>query len=354
MIMPADPRSILVIRRDNIGDLVLTTPLIHALRRRFPTAWLGVLGNSYNTPVLAGHPDVDAVFAYDKAKHRPDRARLAVMLDTSRLLWRLRRRRIDLAILAGPGVQAHAARLASWVRPAAILGFVEGGMPSGVTIGVPYGGGARLHEAVDVFRLGAPLGMTGVPGPCVLACDETVRARVARALHEPGVARRPVVAVHISARRVKQRWPAARFAGLIAGLAERAHARSLLLWSPGGRDDPRHPGDDDKAREILDLLPARDICLPWPTPTLAELGGALAAADLMLCADGGAMHVAAGLGVPVVALFGDSPSARWHPWGVPHEIVQAPEAEVARVETGVVIDACLRMLATGGRGDAHG
>ena len=55
----SEPRRILFIRRDNIGDLVLTTPLIHAVRARFPAAWIGVLGNSYNTPVLAAHPDVD-------------------------------------------------------------------------------------------------------------------------------------------------------------------------------------------------------------------------------------------------------------------------------------------------------
>ena len=56
------PRKILVIRRDNIGDLVCTTPLLAALRARFPDAWIGVLANSYNAPVLSGYPHVNDVF----------------------------------------------------------------------------------------------------------------------------------------------------------------------------------------------------------------------------------------------------------------------------------------------------
>ena len=49
-------RRLLVIRRDNIGDLILTTPLLLALRREMPEAWIGVLTNHYCAPVLAGRP----------------------------------------------------------------------------------------------------------------------------------------------------------------------------------------------------------------------------------------------------------------------------------------------------------
>ncbi|MHB8536282.1 MAG: glycosyltransferase family 9 protein, partial [Sulfuricaulis sp.] len=51
-------RRFLVIRRDNIGDLVCTTPLIHALRQRYPKARLCLLVNSYNRPVVENNPDI--------------------------------------------------------------------------------------------------------------------------------------------------------------------------------------------------------------------------------------------------------------------------------------------------------
>ena len=64
--------SFLVIRRDNIGDLVCTLPLIVALRKRHPKARIEALVNSYNRDVLQGHPALDAVHAYTKGKHRED------------------------------------------------------------------------------------------------------------------------------------------------------------------------------------------------------------------------------------------------------------------------------------------
>ncbi|MFN0161691.1 MAG: glycosyltransferase family 9 protein [Burkholderiales bacterium] len=330
------PQRILVVQRDNIGDLVLTTPFLAALRRRFGTAWIGLLANSYNAPVLADQPDLDAVFAYDKAKHRPDRSRLAVYAGTASLLLRLRRMRIDLAILAGAGVQREAARLARWIRPRATLGFVAHGQPLSVSLAVEAGTGAAMHAAEDIFRLGAMLGISGLPGPCRLAPDAIERERCRAALALAGGAGRRVIAVHLSARRPTQRWPAERFAALIELLACEAGLFFVLLWSPGAEGDARHPGDDAKAERVTAGIGDKAPVLAWPTASLAALNGALACADLMVCADGGAMHVAAGLGVPVVALFGDSPAARWRPWGVQHLVVQAPGGDVAALDVAAV------------------
>jgi hypothetical protein len=77
-----NPEKILVIRRDNIGDLVCTTPLIHALRTRFPKARLDLLVNSYNAPLLVGHPDVDHLYVYTKAKHRENGECIGGLLET--------------------------------------------------------------------------------------------------------------------------------------------------------------------------------------------------------------------------------------------------------------------------------
>ena len=337
-----EPRCIVLIRRDNIGDLVLTTPLIHALRERFPVARLIVLGTGYNVPVLAGHPDVDAVYAYDKAKHRPELPRLAVWMSTLRALRELRRERPDLAILAGSGAQHQAARLARWIRPGAILGFVEDGQPAVVTIPVPWGEGPHLHAAEDVFRLGMPLGISGPPGQCLVAPDREEAIRFAAARARMGGVRR-AVAVHVSARRPRQRWSADKFAALIRALAVAGDLLPVLLWAPGAEDDPRHPGDDAKAAAIR--AAAADVpVLAWPTRNLPELSGALSGCALMICADGGAMHMAAGLGLPIVGLFGDSPPTRWRPWGVPHRVLQGPSGDVGSLDVESVRRAAVALL----------
>ena len=63
---PSGTPRILIVRRDNIGDLVCTTPLIAALRERLPRAWIAALVNSYNAEVLARNPalDEDMVHGY--------------------------------------------------------------------------------------------------------------------------------------------------------------------------------------------------------------------------------------------------------------------------------------------------
>ena len=66
---PRAPR-ILIIRRDNIGDLACTTPLLEGLRAQLPGAWLGALVTTYNAEVLAGNRALDEVFVYEKLKHR--------------------------------------------------------------------------------------------------------------------------------------------------------------------------------------------------------------------------------------------------------------------------------------------
>ncbi|HVC10079.1 MAG TPA: glycosyltransferase family 9 protein, partial [Burkholderiales bacterium] len=121
-------------------------------------------------------------------------------------------------------------------------------------------------------------------------------------------------------------------------------ASGLLLWSPGPANHPRHPGDDEKANEIVARVGHAAPLIAYPTLDLPELIGALAACDAVVCADGGAMHLAAALGKPIVALFGDSPAERWRPWGVPHKVLQPASRNVADITLEEVANALTSIL----------
>lgn len=157
----------LVIRRDNIDDLVCTTPLFGALRARFPQAYIAALVNSYNLPVLENNRDIDALFAYTKAKHRPQgKTVLGVYWDRLRLLARLRKMGFDYVILAAPAFQPRSLGLARLLKPKHVIGFVEGEKGRRrIDIALPHTLPAPLQEAEDVFRLLAPLGIQGAPPP---------------------------------------------------------------------------------------------------------------------------------------------------------------------------------------------
>lgn len=312
----------MVIRRDNIGDLVCTTPLFRALRQRFPDGWLGALVNSYNAPVLDGNPDLDEVFVYTKAKHRgPGETLPGILWRRLGMMRRLRQMQLDDVIIATTSPQPRVVKLARWLNPKRIIGF---GDAPGLDLSLPLDNADR-HEVEDVFRVASLYAIDGPPPPCCVFAPGT--AAPASML---------TIGVHISARKPSQRWPAERFAETMLAISAQQPARFLLLWSPGADDNPLHPGDDAKAHDVLQKVMQSGIhsdgaggtVIPRPTQTLPQLIAALAECNAMICADGGAMHLAAGLGLPIVCLFGNSGATRWRPWGAPYRLLQTPSLDV--------------------------
>jgi len=306
---------ILILRRDNIGDLVCTTPLMAALRAQLPGAWLGALVTTYNAQVLAGNPALDEVLVYEKLKHRG--GSLLSHLRTRAGQWsRMRERGFDCVLV--PANSPRALKLARSLKPGRVLA-------------APVTAPARQHEVERSYELGRSLGLRGKPGPLQLYPDARKCAELAARLG-PG----PFVAIHISARRPAQRWPLARYAELAAQLAK--DSRVILLWAPGGSKNPGHPGDDAAAIEVLRMA-RHPAVVPVATRDLSTLIAALSLADRVVCPDGGAMHLAAALAKPVVALFGDSPVDRWRPWCVPHRVLRPDSRDLVDLPLEPVLEA---------------
>jgi heptosyltransferase III len=327
--------KILVIRRDNIGDLVLTTPLIQALRRRFPEAWIGALVNSYNARVLEKNPDLDDVFVYTKSKHRGSASVWSAYWSTFSLILRLRRLRADYAILASPAASSKAQMFARRIRARIIVGFGDCANPEFRLRASPAG---TLHEVEEAFRVARFFGIEGPPPKTAVYVNEhditAARGLIMKAL--PGKPR--LVGVHISARKPQQRWPAGRFVEFLRQLIEhRPDLGFALFWSPGESDSPTHPGDDAKAHQILEQLGSFPI-VPFPTHTLSDLFAGLAVCEQVVCSDGGAMHVAAALGKPILCFFGNSDARQWHPWGVPYQLMQPKSEDVSDISVAQALD----------------
>jgi heptosyltransferase-3 len=155
------PSRILIIRRDNIGDLICTTPLFAALRDKYPQAYIAALVNSYNEPAIAGNPCLDAIFSYTKGKHAAGESVWQAYLRRVRLIWQLRRMKFDYILLPNGGFAARALKLASLLAPRHIIGFVGDQSSPKIDLPIPHGEGGKLHETEDVFRLLEPLGISG-------------------------------------------------------------------------------------------------------------------------------------------------------------------------------------------------
>ncbi len=337
MISADNTKKFLVIRRDNIGDLVCTTPLIEMLKSRFPDAVIHALVNSYNAAVLEGNPNVAEIHVYEKLKHR-ERFRdiPGAILRRIRLLLRLRREKFECAIVAGAGFQPRVLNYLRTIQPRHIVGYTDSTHPRSrmIDLGEPANEANRLHEVSAVTNLLKPLGIYDAPPPVKVYC---------RASATPSNHGRLRIGVHISSRKPSQRWPAENFIEFIRFLRREYDAEIFLFWSPGSQTDSRHPGDDEKAEAIIHALQDPAV-IPVATSALRALIERLATTDVVVCSDGGAMHIAAGLGKPIVCFFGDSDAEKWHPWGVPYELIQPASRLAMDIPTEDAIVAFRKLL----------
>jgi ADP-heptose:LPS heptosyltransferase len=289
-----------------------------------------------------------------KAKHRePGQSVLGVYWKRLQLMRELRRQRFGYAIIAGPQFLPRALGLARAIKPEHIIGFTEPGKRGvqHIDMGVPYTLPQPMHEAEDIFRLLAPLGITGEPPAMRVFPSAAVSAQAQQALREKGLAADNVIGVHISARKPLNRWPAENFAELIRRLYRALGNGFMLFWSPGSASNPRHPGDDEKAQQIMDAV--KDIpVLAYPTDRLDQLIAGLAQCRAVVCSDGGAMHIAAALGKPILCFFGKSDKTRWYPWKASHVLLQPPSLNVADIGVDEAARAFDQLLARPARKNA--
>ncbi len=309
--------NILIIRRDNIGDLLCTTPLMVGIKEQLKVDRLDMVTHAYVAPILKGNAFIDTLYVYHKLKHGHT-SFFKVIYERLKLIFNLRQHHYDY-ILA---FDARAYNLTRFLRKTKVL--------------TPMIDWTNQTEVERAWTLGQRIGLKGLPGPLTLPLH----------LYDPSFDKNntQTLGVHISARRTKQQYPITAWATLIRTLHNMDPKLTFhIFWSPGDRQNPMHPGDDEKANTLkntLKNLPIQFIS----TPTLESLMEGLQGCGSMIMSDGGAMHMAAALNRPIIALFGDSNAKRWRPWGVPYAIMQSKTGDVKDIEPSKIIEAWLHLI----------
>ena len=309
--------NILIIRRDNIGDLLCTTPLMAGIKQQLKVDRLDVVTNAYVAPVLKGNAFIDTLYVYHKLKHGHT-SFFNLIYERLKLIFHLRQHHYDY-ILA---FDHRALNLTRFLRKTKVL--------------TPIIDWTNQTEVERAWELGQRIGLKGLPGPLTLPLH----------LYDSSsdIKNSQTLGIHISARRIKQQYPITEWAILIRTLHDIDPKLTFhIFWSPGDSKNPMHPGDDHKAlvlkKELKDL-PVKFM----PTPTLDSLIKSIHTCGSMIMADGGAMHIAAALNRPIIALFGDSNPKRWRPWGVPYIIMHNKTKHVKDIKASKIVDAWLNLI----------
>ena len=281
------PQSrILLIRLRSMGDCLLLTSPIRALKEEFPGFRITVLVEARFAGCFEGNPDVVDVLSITRKREG----------------LRLPRRRFDLVInLHGGPTSLAYALLATGHR----IGFeqfrckwlYEGLLPSP---------DPTLHSVEATLAAFNWLGLRQKTAPPLQFAGKSEKGmRMLASL------RKPYAVIHPGALMDTKRWSAQRFAEFALALQELGLATILTCG----------PGEGSTVAEVARHLSSPQMILGLSIPELAEL---IRSARLYAGNDSGPMHLAAAVGTPIVALWGSSESRRWRPWVVEHAVVQNP------------------------------
>jgi heptosyltransferase-3 len=288
-------RRVLVVRLRSIGDTVLSTPSLSALKRFLPHAEIDILLEDWVAPVLEGSPHVDNVVTMERGS----------VTSRARVARQLRRRNYDVVYNLHGGTTATLLTRAtgathrvgyetyqySWLH--------NHQSPSSSFLW----GRDKTHSVEQQLAL---LGWTGVPvsdrPPTYLVVTEAAENRIAERLSAQGIETGPFVVIHPAAAFDTKQWAASNFARVADTLAGEGLA---IVAISAANQLP--------VVEELQLNSKAEIC-PLTTLSLPEVTALLARARLFVGNDSGVAHMAAAVETPTVVVFGSSNTAHWQPW----------------------------------------
>ena len=308
---------VLLVRLGNIGDVLMLSPVVRALRRAWPAAGVTLMASPAGATVAGLVPGIDEVFVY-RALWQD--ARGGIAFDESReqaLVSELACRSFDASLIftsfsQSPFPPAYACYLA--------------GIPIRIGQSREFGGGVLTHwvrpPADDVHHVDRNLHLlreVGIPvtGPNVTAVRISVphaaHARAQMLLQERGV-RGDFAVIAPGATCTARRYPVEHYAAVAAGL--RQAGRTVVV--AGG------PKDSACGAAVAGASGAVSLCGQTDIAVLAAL---LARARLLIANDSGPMHLADAVGCPMVILYsGTDLESRWRPRCAPSRILRRPTA----------------------------
>jgi heptosyltransferase-2 len=305
---------ILVVRTDRVGDVILATPLIRALRMTFPLAHLAALVRPYTRDVLLHNPHLNEILVDDPGGAHAGRGGFWHQVRS------LRAKRFDTALLLLPTERM------AWML------FLAG-------IRTRIGVGTKLYEVLTCMRtvsrnkyiplrheadycmdLGRAIGVSTDDLRTEVFLTDSERRTAGARLRQAGAATGgPLIGIHPGSGKSAPNWRVERYAQLARTLLDRHPDATVVLTGSEAERSFSPALSAAGSRRIVDLVGLL---------TLRDLMGVISRYSLLVSASTGPMHVAAALRIPTVSLFcpltACSPRL-WGPLGNRSEVVLPPE-----------------------------
>jgi heptosyltransferase III len=294
------PRNILVIKLRYLGDVLLATPTLRALKAAYPMARLTALVNRGTDEILAANPDVDDIIPLERG----------TIIEQWRFAMAVRRRRFDMVVDLTDGDRA--AFLTRISGAPVRIGFNAEQRWTGRCYTTVVHGDAAAHRIERDLAALRPLNLSvtdTIPRLWLTREDESRAEEVIAKL--PLRADQPMVVIQPGARYWFKAWPSERFAELADRLTERFRCQILV----GGSQE------EVELTQLVVKQAKSQLTTIAGLINIRTLAAVIKRSALFIGNDSGVMHIATAVGTPIVALFGPSNPTEWGPRGGPAEVI---------------------------------
>lgn len=306
-------RKILVARLDNLGDVILATPAIHALRQALPEARITLFASPVGAQVADLNPDLDDALIYRAPWMDPDRLMPQDPAREGSVLAQLRATGFDAAIVF---TSYHQSAL-----PTAYLCYLAG-IPLRHAASIDGPGSlltsrhrhpdTTMHEVERGLDLVGGLGIPRAEDDLVLRPREEDRSMMRELIRHYRRCDRPIIVAHPGCTQVTRTYPPDLFASAANEIHRATGAQ--FIWTGSAREHAT-------IARIQRDLDEPGLNLAGQT-NLSQLAALIEASDLAITNNTGPMHVAAAVKTPVVVFFAlTNPPEQWRPWKVPHRLL---------------------------------
>jgi ADP-heptose:LPS heptosyltransferase len=308
-----EARRVLAVRLDNLGDVLVTTPAIHAIRESLPEASVTLLASPVGAQAGRLNPDVDEVVGHSAPWMDPWSRLPLDPARESRAIARLSEESYDAAVIftsfrQSPLPAAYMCYLAGiQLRLAA---SIDG--PGSLLTTRHRHPERMMHEVERGLDLVAAVGMQTSDDRLVLRVPDAARDEITAYV----IGERPLVVVHPGCSMPARTYPWEMYVDVIDTLVRDLNARVVIT----GADDERPLVDTILAH--VDPRTRTNVVTAAGSLAFPAFCALIEAADLVVTNNTGPMHMSAALGTPVVALFAlTNPPEQWGPWRVPHRML---------------------------------
>jgi len=298
-------KKILLVRNDNIGDAVLSTPVLQAIKEQFPTCFVGVLCAGYSKEAFIDNPYIDRLFVYEKAKHHKGfLAKLAAWAGHLRTMLSIRGEKFDYAVGLRSSFSRSNAALVKW--SGAKTKIVR--LPQKTSDMTAFDAfidedASNKHEVQNTFDCLKHFGVEDRNYRPYVKISQETDNKVLQRLKESYFESGKYVVFHISSRLPVNRCKINKFLKLASFISVYSGFKVAVTAAPKSEEEIA-------AKELF----RSEYIQYFETSSLAELGALCRHSKCFVSLDGGAMHYGAVFAPSVVAIFGKTNSCIWKPY----------------------------------------